>query len=186
MTRRPVSFFVNGPWDYPALQAPYSPTTGEIAGLWTFYSLFLAVLVAAVDLRTRLRERAHEVEAAVASSPGDRRATADVGHVDRGALRVQERHHLQVLRVAHREQQRGPGRGDSRELRERAVLVVDVLDDVERADELERPVGERQRVDEPAQRVRPARAELADRGRAHVHEAGAFDRETRPQARADL
>ena len=50
---RPVSFLILGPWDYPALQAPYSPSTGEIAGLWAFYSLFLAVFVAALVLARR-------------------------------------------------------------------------------------------------------------------------------------
>ena len=69
---RPVSFFVIAPWDYPALQAPYSPTTGEIAGLWAFYTLFLAILVAAVvlarrNLRLERGDRAGAVRLCVAA-----------------------------------------------------------------------------------------------------------------------
>ena len=69
---RPVSFFVVAPWDYPALQAPYSPTTGEIAGLWAFYTLFLAVFVAAVvlarrNLRLERGDRAGAVRLCVAA-----------------------------------------------------------------------------------------------------------------------
>ena len=50
---RPVSFLILGPWDYPELQAPYSPTTAEIASAWGFYAVFLGVLVAAVFLARR-------------------------------------------------------------------------------------------------------------------------------------
>ena len=69
---RPVSFQILGPWDYPALQAPYSPTKGELAGLWAFYTAFLAVLVAAVvlarrNLRLERGDRAGAVRLCVAA-----------------------------------------------------------------------------------------------------------------------
>jgi serine/threonine-protein kinase len=69
---RPVSFLIVGPWDYPGLQAPYSPTTGELAGLWAFYIAFLAVLVAGVvlarrNLRLERGDRAGAVRLCVAA-----------------------------------------------------------------------------------------------------------------------
>ncbi len=50
---RPVSFAITGPWDYPALQAPYRPTTAEMAISWGFNSVFLGVLIAGVVLARR-------------------------------------------------------------------------------------------------------------------------------------
>ena len=50
---RPVSFAIQGPWDYPGLQAPYRPTTAEIVSTWGFYSVFLGVLLAGVFLARR-------------------------------------------------------------------------------------------------------------------------------------
>ena len=50
---RPVSFALFAPWDYPALQTPYRPTTSEMAISWGYNSVFLGVFVAGVFLARR-------------------------------------------------------------------------------------------------------------------------------------
>ena len=45
---RLVSFQITGPWDYPALQAPYQPTTSELVSNWAFYAIFVGLLAAAI------------------------------------------------------------------------------------------------------------------------------------------
>ncbi|MEX0880206.1 MAG: serine/threonine-protein kinase [Thermoanaerobaculia bacterium] len=50
---RPVSFLITGPWDYPGLQAPYQPTTPELISTWTWYAIFVGLLVAAILVARR-------------------------------------------------------------------------------------------------------------------------------------
>ena len=84
------------------------------------------------------------------------------------------------------QQQSGARRGDARQLRERAVVVIDVLDDIERANEIEGAVGERQRRDRALDGSGAARAQLRERRSADVDEVRAFDRQPGPQARRDF
>ncbi len=63
-----------------------------------------------------------------------------------------------------REQQGRAVPGDASQLAQRQVLVVDVLDDVESANQLETSVGERQRRDPARDGVGPARRSFATAG----------------------
>ncbi len=69
---------------------------------------------------------------------------------------------------------------------EHAGVVLGVLDDVARADEIEFPIGERQRIDAAGDGDAAARIQPLDGRRADVDEMGARNREARPEARSDL
>lgn len=86
----------------------------------------------------------------------------------------------------HRQQQYRAGRGHARQLRERRIVVGDVFDDIERADEIERLIGERQRTDHAVDRARVVCDQCAQGRCAQIHEHGIGQRQPGTQARRDF
>ena len=75
---------------------------------------------------------------------------------------------------------------DSRELRQRSLVVADVFDDVEGSDQNEDAVGKGNRSHAPAHRPRATPAQLCDGRCALVDEMGPLDRQARSEPRGDL
>ena len=75
---------------------------------------------------------------------------------------------------------------DPTELAKDLPVVLDVLDDVEGADQVEAAIGERQRGDLAERRETAARLQAGERRSADVDEVRARDREPRTQPRSDL
>jgi hypothetical protein len=84
------------------------------------------------------------------------------------------------------EQDRRHRCGDARELRERGLVVVHVLDDVERRDEIERPVAEGKTRHEPDLRARAILSKPGHSRETRVDEARPLEGQPRSEARPHL
>jgi hypothetical protein len=85
-----------------------------------------------------------------------------------------------------REKKHGVRCGDAGDLGERLFVVVEVLEDVEGGDEIERGVGERQVLRYRDVGPRSARDQLRHGGLARVDEARSLERQARVEAGCDL
>ena len=86
----------------------------------------------------------------------------------------------------HGDEEGGAGFRDPGQLIERRRLVLDVLDDIERATRSNAASAKGSEVIKPTTTDAPRSCSLASAGRAHVHELRLLERQARPQARRDL
>ena len=86
----------------------------------------------------------------------------------------------------HRDEQACSCCRDTRQFGPGSIVVCHVLHDVERANQVERCIGKRQRGHHANQRVGAACAQLCDRRRADIEELRSFNRQAWPQARRDF
>jgi hypothetical protein len=86
----------------------------------------------------------------------------------------------------HRQEQRCAVLGHAGELAESTVLVLDMFDDVESAEQIEYAAAEGQRGYQPQRRRGAARAQLRERGLTDVDELSALERQPRPEAGSDF